>query len=120
MPRNPFLTLKNLGILKTRRVRAGVTVKYRRRRIPVIFGRRQFQNTHLQGKKLAYYQNVNRSHCTERITVPAHINKDNLITIPRSRLVTIFQSVNTPLSVVDSFTTMSMCLMNTRSISNKT
>ena len=42
--RKLFLTLKDLGILKTRRVRAGMVVKDRSGRIPVIPGTRRIQN----------------------------------------------------------------------------
>ena len=59
---NLFLSLKGLGILKTRRVRAGKTEKQRTSAIPVIIGRRNEKTTQVSfsDQKLPYYYDVNK------------------------------------------------------------
>ena len=59
---NLFLSLKDLGILRTRRVRAGKKAKQRSCAIPVILGRRNERSTqvYFSDLKLQYYQDVNK------------------------------------------------------------
>ena len=61
--RNLFLSLKDLGILRTRRVHAGVTAKQRPRCIPVVFGREREKTTQVyySDQKVPHYHNVNKS-----------------------------------------------------------
>ena len=89
-----MLSLKDLGILKTRRVRGGVATKLRSAHIPVIFGRIRTYYACVLQKLFAYYRNVNKCNLTS-------INSD----IP---------------SATNSRPTVSMCLMNARSIISKT
>ena len=59
---NLFLSLKGLGILKTRRVRAGKTAKQRTSTIPVIIGRRNEKTTQVSfpDQKSPNYHDVNK------------------------------------------------------------
>ena len=86
---NLFLSLNGLGILKTRRVRAGKTAKQRTSTIPVIIGRRNEKITQvsLPDQKLPNYHDVNKpskrgSTAIDLNIASAHVhaqNHDNLI-----------------------------------------
>ena len=107
VPRNFFLSLKDLGILRTRRVRAGVTAKQRPRRIPVVFGSERERTTkvYYSDQKLPYYHNVNK-----RSNLGS--NAKNLIAVHRMSLKS--------LEICRKVNQLRLCSLNAQSLRNKT
>ena len=106
--RNLILTLKDLGILKTRRVRSGKLVKSKSYSISTICGRREFLNNCAR-PKLAYYENVNKPNET------TCFNPHNLTYIECiERNTTLSQSA------VGNDKNIRFCTWNAQSICNKT
>ena len=106
MPRTLFLSLKDLGILRTRRVRSGIKAKQRSHHIPVIFCRRRNGKAQFNysDRKLPYYYNVNkRKKCGS--------NAKNLIVIPGVTL-------KTP-NICRKENQVRLCSLNAQSLRNK-
>ena len=106
LSRNLFLSLKDLGILRARRVRAGVTAKQRSRCIPVVFGRERERTTRVyySDQKLPYYHNVNK-----RSNLGS--NAKNLIAVHRTSLKS--------LEICRKANQLRLCSLNAQSLRNK-
>ena len=110
LPRNLFQCLKDVGILRTRRVRAGVRVRQKLRKIQVILERRWTPNSRSR-RKLAYCQHVNkRNLCqlTNSNSFPISLHNPQLI-----------NGVNSTRRRSTGQKPLRICLLNAQSVNNK-